>query len=169
MAQLHPLFYPAKDRRATTPPRPDPLHGPGSGDYINGVCSRTEAGIGTMIRISGSQRGASGVGTVILLAIAAYGVYVGIQYVPQLIESSSVGSILNSIEHEHKAEPIRSAQALRAKVDNHLNINQLNHLKDSFSVREFGNEYIIEVSYERELNLLYETRKIKHENSLTLH
>lgn len=122
-----------------------------------------------MIRISGSQRGASGVGTVILLAIAAYGVYVGIQYVPQLIESSSVGSILNSIEHEHKAEPIRSAQALRAKVDNHLNINQLNHLKDSFSVREFGNEYIIEVSYERELNLLYETRKIKHENSLTLH
>jgi hypothetical protein len=116
-----------------------------------------------------AQRGASAVGTVILLAIAAYGVYVGIQYAPQMIESSSVGSILNSIEHEHRAEPIRSAQALRAKVDNHLNVNQLNHLKDSFSVREFGNEYIIEVSYERELNLIYENRTVKYENSLTLH
>jgi hypothetical protein len=169
MAQLHPLFYSATARPATIPPRSDPLHGAGGGDYINGVYLRTEAGIGTMIRISGSQRGASAVGTAILLAIAAYGVYVGIQYVPQMIESSSVGSILNSIEHEHRAEPIRSAQALRAKVDNHLNVNQLNHLKDSFSVREFGNEYIIEVSYERELNLLYETRTVKYENSLTLH
>lgn len=117
----------------------------------------------------GAQAGASAVGTVILLAIAAYAVYVGIQYVPQMIESSSVGSILNSIEHEHRAEPMRSAQALRAKVDNHLSINQLNHLKDSFNVREFGNEYIIEVSYERQLNLLYETRTVKYENSLTLH
>ena len=117
----------------------------------------------------GAQAGASAVGTVILLAIAAYGVYVGIQYVPQMIESSSVGSILNSIEHEHRAEPMRSAQALRAKVDNHLSINQLNHLKDSFNVREFGNEYIIEVSYKRQLNLLYETRTVKYENSLTLH
>jgi hypothetical protein len=117
----------------------------------------------------GAQAGASAVGTVILLVIAAYGVFVGLQYVPQLIESSSVGSILNSIEHEHRAEPLRSAQALRGKVDNHLSINQLNHLRDSFSVREFGNDYIVEVSYERELNLLYETKTIKYENSLTLH
>jgi hypothetical protein len=117
----------------------------------------------------GAQGGASAVGTVILLVIAAYGVFVGIQYVPQLIESSSVGSILNSIEHEHRAEPIGSAQALRGKVDNHLSINQLNHLRDSFSVREFGNDYIVEVSYERELNLLYAKKTIKYTNSLTLH
>ena len=120
-------------------------------------------------RTTVGQSGASGIGTVILLAIAAYGVFVGIQYVPQLIESSSVDSILNSIEHEHRAEPIRSAQALRAKVDNHLNVNQLNHLKDSFQVREWGSDYLIEVSYERELNLLYATRTLKYENSLTLH
>jgi hypothetical protein len=117
----------------------------------------------------GRQRGASAVGTVILLAIAAYGVFVGIQYVPQLIESSSVDSILNSIEHDNRAAPGRSAQALRAKVDNHLSINQLTHLKDNFEVREWGSDYIIEVSYERTLNLLYETKTIKYENSLTLH
>jgi hypothetical protein len=121
------------------------------------------------VGLSGRQRGASAVGTVILLAIAAYGVFVGIQYVPQLIESSSVDSILNSIEHDNRAEPIRSAQALRAKVDNHLSINQLTHLKDSFEVREWGSDYIIEVSYERKLNLLYETKTVKYENSLTLH
>lgn len=115
------------------------------------------------------QRGASAIGTVILLIIAAYGVFVGIQYVPQLIESSSVDSILNSIEHDHRAEPVRSAQGLRAKIDNHLSVNQLSHLKDSFQVREWGSDLLIEVSYERELNLLYETRTIKYENSLTLH
>jgi Domain of unknown function (DUF4845) len=118
---------------------------------------------------TGRQRGASGVGTVILLAIVAYGVYVGIQYVPQLIEASSVDSILTSIEHDNRAEPIRSAQALRAKLDNHLSINQLTHLKDNFEVREWGSDYIIEVSYERELNLLFETKTIKYEDSLTLH
>jgi Domain of unknown function (DUF4845) len=117
----------------------------------------------------GAQRGASAVGTSLLLLIAAYGVYVGLQYVPQLIESSSVGSILNSIEHEHRAEPIGSAQSLRGKIDNHLSINQLNHLRDSFSVREFGNDYIVEVSYERELNLLYAKKTIKYTDSLTLH
>jgi hypothetical protein len=119
--------------------------------------------------LPGVQAGASAVGSAILLVIAAYGVFVGIQYVPQLIESSSVGSILNSIEHEHRAEPIGSAHALRGKIDDHLSINQLNHLRDSFTVREFGNDYIVEVSYERELNLLYETKTIKYANSLTLH
>ena len=64
---------------------------------------------------------------------------------------------------------MRSAQGLRAKIDNHLSVNQLNHLKDSFQVREWGSDLLIEVSYERELNLLYETRTIKYENSLTLH
>ena len=36
------------------------------------------------------QQGGSGIGFIIFLAIAAYGVYVGIQYVPQYIESAAV-------------------------------------------------------------------------------
>lgn len=114
------------------------------------------------------QRGASAVGTIILLAIVAYGVFVGIQYVPQLIESGSVHSVLNSIEGAHHSDPARSAQAVRALVDNHLNLNQMNHLKNSFNVREFANDYVIEVSYERDLDLFFTKKVITYETSLTL-
>jgi hypothetical protein len=121
-----------------------------------------------MNKTSGSQRGASPVGTTLLLLGVAYGVFVGFHYVPQLIESSSVDSILTRIEHSHRAEPVRNTQALRAMVDNHLSVNQLNHLRENFNVRQFGHDYIIEVRYERKLNLLYETKTLKYEKTLTL-
>ena len=121
-----------------------------------------------MNRLRDSQRGASAVGTVLLLAIVAYGVFVGIQYVPQLVESGSVHSVLNSIESAHHSDPARSAQAVRALVDNHLNLNQMNHLRDSFNVREFANDYVIEVSYERDLDLFFTKKVITYETSLTL-
>jgi hypothetical protein len=121
-----------------------------------------------MNRLRERQRGASAVGTVILLAIVAYGVFVGIQYAPLLIESSSVHSILNSIESAHHSDPARNAQAVRALVDNHLNLNQMNHLRDSFNVREFANDFVIEVSYERDLDLFFTKKVITYETSLTL-
>lgn len=114
------------------------------------------------------QRGASAAGTIILLAIVAYGVFVGIQYVPQLIESGSVHSVLNSIESAHHSDPARNAQAVRALVDNHLSLNQMNHLRNSFNVREFANDYVIEVSYERDLDLFFAKKVITYETSLTL-
>jgi hypothetical protein len=64
---------------------------------------------------------------------------------------------------------VRSAQALRARVDSLLNVNQLDQLRDSIEVREWAGDYVIEVSYERELNLLFDTRTIKYEDSVTLH
>lgn len=121
-----------------------------------------------MNRLRQRQRGASAVGTIMLLAIVAYGVFVGIQYVPQLIESGSVHSVLNSIEAAHHSDPARSAQAVRALVDNHLSLNQMNHLKNSFNVREFANDYVIEVSYERDLDLFFTKKVITYESSLTL-
>lgn len=121
-----------------------------------------------MNTLAQDQRGASAVGTMILLAVVAYGLYVGFQYVPQLIESRSVDSILTSIENTHRAEPVRDAQAVRSMIENHLHINHLNHLKDRFDVRQFGNDYIIEVSYERDLDLLFTRKVITYETSLTL-
>lgn len=115
-----------------------------------------------------NQVGASAIGTVLLLVILAYGIFVGIQWVPQIIESSSVDSVLNSIESTHRSDPVRSAQAARTLIDNHLQINQMQDLKEVFTVREWANDYVIEVSYERQLNLLYETRTLHYEKSLTL-
>jgi hypothetical protein len=88
--------------------------------------------------------------------------------VPQLIESSSVHAILNNIESAHHSDPARSAQAVRSLVDNHLNLNQMNHLRENFNVREFANDYIIEVSYERDLDLFFTKKVITYESSLTL-
>lgn len=122
-----------------------------------------------MNKLAQHQRGASAIGTIVLLAVVAYGVYVGIQYVPQLIEYRSVDSILTSVENTHRAEPVRNAQALRSMIDNHLHINQLNHLKGSFDVREFANDFIIEVHYERDLDLLFAQKVLTYEDSLTLH
>lgn len=115
-----------------------------------------------------NQVGASAIGTVLVLVILAYGIFVGIQWVPQIIESSSVDSVLNSIESTHRSDPVRSAQAVRTLIDNHLQINQMQDLKEVFTVREWANDYVIEVSYERQLNLLYETRTLHYEKSLTL-
>jgi hypothetical protein len=137
-------------------------------EMASSVCSSTEKEIGAMNKPRERQRGASAVGTVILLAIVAYGVFVGIQYVPQLIESGSVHSVLNSIEGAHHSDPARSVQAVRALVDNHLSLNQMNHLRDSFNVREFANDYVIEVSYERDLDLFFTKKVITYETSLTL-
>jgi hypothetical protein len=137
-------------------------------DYIGSVCSLTEKEVGAINSPRERQRGASAVGTVILLTIVAYGVFVGIQYAPQLIESSGVHSILNSIEAAHHSDPARSPQAVRALVDNHLTLNQMNHLKDSFNVREFANDYIIEVKYKRDLDLFFTKQVITYEKSLTL-
>jgi hypothetical protein len=136
--------------------------------YIKGAGSSPEKDIGAMNTLARDQRGASAVGTVILLAAVAYGIYVGFQYLPQLIESRSVDSILTSIESAHRAEPVRDAQAIRSMIDNHLHINHLDHLRDKFDVREFGNEYIIEVNYERNLDLLYTEKVLAYETSLTL-
>ena len=49
-----------------------------------------------MNKLPAQQKGASAIVTLIILALLAYGVYVGIQYVPQAIESKSVDSVLNS-------------------------------------------------------------------------
>jgi hypothetical protein len=47
-------------------------------------------------------------------------------------------------------------------------VNEMNDMKDNFHVRQDGGKYIIEVSYERELNLGYEKKLMKFEKTLTL-
>jgi len=44
----------------------------------------------------------------------------------------------------------------------------MNDMKDNFYVTQNGGTYTIEVSYERELNLGYEKKKMKYEKTRTL-
>ena len=114
------------------------------------------------------QKGSSVIGLIITLAILGYVVYVGLQYIPQYIESGTVNSILDNIEANHKASPVRSVYEITEAINRLLNVNEMNDMKDNFHVRQDGGKYIIEVSYERELNLGYEKKLMKYEKTLTL-
>jgi hypothetical protein len=57
---------------------------------------------------------------------------------------------------------------LRDMIGRQLEINQMDELRDSFTVTQDGDKYIVKVNYERELNLIYEKKPMKYEKSLTL-
>ena len=114
------------------------------------------------------QKGGSAIGLIIFLAILGYGVFVLIQYVPQYIESNTVRTILDNLVEKNRTEPMETMSAVQSAIDNQLYINQMNDLKDSFKVTQYRGDYVVKVSFERELNLLYETKVMKYERSVTL-
>ena len=121
-----------------------------------------------MNKLPRQQKGASTIGTIIILAVLGYGVYLGIQYVPQAIESKSVGSILNSIEVSHRTNAITSKQDATAQVIKMLQVNEMNDMTDSFTVEGRDGRIIITFSYDRELNLGYKIQPIQYEKSVSL-
>ena len=114
------------------------------------------------------QRGASGIGLIIFLAIIGAGAYIGFQYLPQYIECGTVDSILSNIERTHEKTPVSSVKEIQDMIDKQLNINQMDDMRDNFTVMQDDETYIVTVSYERELNLIYEKRPMKYEKSITL-
>jgi hypothetical protein len=115
-----------------------------------------------------TQHGASAIILILILAIIGAGAYIGLQYIPQYIEAGTVDSILGNIEKAHKETPMGSVKAIQDIIDKQLNMNALDDLRDSFKVTQDGEVYIVKVSFERELNLIYEKRPVKYEKSLTL-
>ena len=121
-----------------------------------------------MNSIHKTQRGASAIALIIILAILGAGTYIGLQYIPQYLECSAVDSILDNIEKANKTKPVSSVLDIRSRIDKQLDMNQMNDLRDSFSVKQDGDTYIVKVSYERELNLIYKKKPMKYEKTLIL-
>ena len=121
-----------------------------------------------MNKLPRQQMGASTIGTIIILAVLGYGVHLGIQYVPQAIESKSVGSILNNIEVSHRTNAITSKQDATAQVIKMLQVNEMNDMTDSFTVEGRDGRITITFSYDRELNLGYKIQPIRYEKSVRL-
>jgi len=115
-----------------------------------------------------TQRGASAIVIIIILAIIGAGAYIGLQYIPQYIEAGTVDSILDNIERANNRTPVTSTIAIRDMLNKQLNMNQLNDLSDSFKITRVDDEFLIEVSYERELNLIYKKKPVKYQKTLTL-
>jgi len=114
------------------------------------------------------QTGGSVFGLIMTLAIIAMGAYIGVQYIPQRLEFSTVESILENIRQDHLARRVGSMQELQRSIDNQLNINEKNDLKKHFNLTHEGGMYLIKVSYERDLNLIYTTKQLHYNRSLAL-
>jgi len=121
-----------------------------------------------MNKLPGRQKGASIIGTIITLAVLGYGVYLGIQYVPQAIESNSISSILSSMRDSQISDPVTSNQAASAKVIKLLQINEMNDMTDSFVVERRDDKIVVRFSYDRELNLGFKIQPIHYEKSVSL-
>ena len=116
----------------------------------------------------GTQRGASAISLIIILALIGAGTFIGLQYIPQYIEAGTVDSILGNIEQAHEETPVTSVNGIRNMIEKQLDINQMDNLRDSFKVTQDEGIYTITVNYERELNLIYEKKLIQYNKSLTL-
>lgn len=114
------------------------------------------------------QKGASLIGNIIILAIVGYAAYIGIQYVPQLIESKSIDSILRSVKDAQNTDPVDNVADAQAMVIRLLQVNEMNDMTDSFSVSERGGKITIAFKYDRELNLGYEKRPMHYEKTMIL-
>ena len=121
-----------------------------------------------MKSIQKTQQGISAIGLVIILAIIGAGAYIGLQYIPQYIEAGTVDSILGSVEKAYDKSAVNSVESVQGMIDKQLNVNQLNDLKDNFKVTQDGEDYIIKVSYERELNQIYKKKPVKYEKTVIL-
>jgi len=114
------------------------------------------------------QKGASAISTIILLAVLGYAVYIGIQYVPQAVESKSIDSILNTVKTEHKINPVGTGSEASSRVIKLLQVNEMNDMTDSFSVKRRSGVTTITFKYDRELNLIFQKYPMHYQKSLAL-
>ena len=118
--------------------------------------------------LKSGQLGSSSFSIIIVMALIGAGVYIGLQYIPQLIESGTVDSILSDIKKAHASKPAREVKDIQEMIARSLYINQQEDLRKHFNVTESNDEFIVSVAYDRELNLLYTRKQVDYEKSLTL-
>jgi len=114
------------------------------------------------------QKGASAIVTIIMLVIIGFGAYVGIQWVPQMIEAKSIDSVLQNVEDAHRTDPVTSVDDARTRVIKLLQINEMNDMTGAFTVKKNDGRITIDFSYDRELNLLYKVKPMHYEKTLQL-
>ncbi len=121
-----------------------------------------------MNSLPAQQKGASVIGTIIILALLGYAAYIGMQYVPQVIESKAIDSILRTVKDAQSTDPVESVEDAKTKVISLLQINEMNDMTDSFDVKERDGSITITFSYDRQLNLGYKQKPMHYEKTLVL-
>ena len=121
-----------------------------------------------MNRLPKRQEGASAIATLIFLMLLGYAIYIGIQYVPQAIESKAIDSILSSMRSDNTTDRIADQQEAKTRVIKMLQMNDMNDMAKSFKVKTDYGAITITFSYDRELNLIFKERPIHYEKVLVL-
>jgi len=121
-----------------------------------------------MNKLPAKQKGASAIGTIIILAVLGFAIFVGIQYVPQMIESKSIGSVLRTMEETQATDRVSTVVDARNKVIKLLQINEMNDMIDHFTVEKGDGGIMISFSYDRELNLIYKKQVMKYRQKVRL-
>ena len=119
--------------------------------------------------MTGRQKGKGSIGNLIVIALIAFGVWFGIQYIPQKIEQGSVKGILDSVEDRHQISPIREDADLWRVIDRQLVVNEMRDMRPNISIAREGGGIIVRISYERDLNLLFTNKPIVYNESVTLY
>ena len=86
----------------------------------------------------------------------------------QLAARNASGEATELAVSGESARTQQMQENLRSMIDKQLNMNSMDDMQDNFTVTQVDETYIVKVSYERELNLIYEKKPIKYEKSLTL-
>ena len=114
------------------------------------------------------QQGASAIAIVITLAIIGIVVFFGMQYVPQYMEKGKVNSVLDGIEKDHADSKFAGTRDIEQRIANKLNINGMNDMMSNITVKEGDSGFIINIKYEREMNMIYEKKPVMYDRMVIL-
>ena len=106
--------------------------------------------------------------TLIILLLLGYGIWIGIQYVPQMIESKAVESIFDTMRTDQAVDPVQTEGAAKAKVIRLLQINEMNEMTKNIKTSRGAGTINVNVSYDRELNLGFKVHPMHYEKNLEL-
>ncbi len=118
--------------------------------------------------LPGRQKGTVDFSTIITIAVLAYVVFVGIQYVPQTIESKSIDTMLDDIKNNHRRQTITNTHVAHETVIRMLQTNEMNDMTNSFTIKEINGSINISFSYDRELNLIFKKQPMHYSKTLNL-
>lgn len=121
-----------------------------------------------MTNPAGKQEGRFAFGNLLVFALIGYGIWVGVQYIPQRIEAATVRTVLDRVEHRHGATPIRDDRDLWTIIDKQLNVNEMEDMRPRFKSSWNRDTVTVTVDYTRELNLLFTRKTIEYHERLVL-
>ena len=114
------------------------------------------------------QAGKSKLGSFVFFALLAYVIFIGFQFVPQKLEEATVQSILTEVEKQHLAYRVTTRDEAWKNINRHLMINEMRDMQDIFEVSKPDQYVIIDVYYQRELNLLFTSFNRTYRQTLEL-